>query len=274
MDPVNIAVICAVVFGAVTALSVFVRQLLLSRDKNLNDRAQHRALLQESGELEKLRIQMENNKRFDSHYKVLGANKEEIEYIDQEIQSRIDKKKELIHRYAQTTLKESSAIIDGGQSAERKAMCDLLKSEIDHELQFYDVELQHLQTRRAAIWDARHDLQACLVAHEQSRNESLDKIYQRHTGLLEKIYCRHEKNTQRFAEKTLDAGTSSFKESVNAPVKLLKSCFKVVSNGSFHKMEEEIASRKAVKDAETAMNNNGLKPDDIALEDVLSELSI
>ncbi len=274
MDPVTIAVICAVVFGTVTALSVFVRQLLLSRDKNLNDRAQHRALLQESGELEKLRIQMENNKRFDSHYKVLGANKEEIEYLDQEIQSRLDKKKELIHRYAQTTLKESSAIIDGGQSAERKAMCDLLKTEIDRELQFYDVELQHLQTRRAAIWDARLDLQACLVAHEQSRNESLDKLYQRHTGLLEKIYCRHEKNTQRFAEKTLDAGTKSFKESVNAPVKFLKSYFKAASHGSLHKMEEETASRKAVKDAETAMNNNGLKPNDIALEDVLSEFSI
>lgn len=275
MDPVTIAVICTVVFGAVTALSVFVRQLLLSRDKNLNDRAQQRALLQESRELEKLRIQMENSKRFNLHYEFLGVNKQEIEQIDQKIQSKLDKKMELIQRYAQMTLKESSAIIDSGQSLERKSMCDLLKNEIDNEIQFYDAELKQLQARRTAIWDANKDLQMSLTAHEQSRNEILDNIYQRHTGLLEKIYLRHEQNTQRFAEKTLEAGTKSFKESITAPIKFLKGYFKAARNISPEKMPEETLARTIIKDAEREINRRGeLNLDDLGLEELFPQFTI
>jgi len=50
MEPVTIALICSAAFGAVVALSVFIRQLILSRDKNLNDKAQRRALTQEANE--------------------------------------------------------------------------------------------------------------------------------------------------------------------------------------------------------------------------------
>ena len=35
MDPVTIALICAASFGAVVALSAFIRMLMLSRDKNI-----------------------------------------------------------------------------------------------------------------------------------------------------------------------------------------------------------------------------------------------
>ena len=82
MEPVTIALICSAAFGVVVALSVFIRQLILSRDKNLNDKAQRRALTQEANELEKMREQMQSNKRFDSHYRVLGSNKDAIVYLD------------------------------------------------------------------------------------------------------------------------------------------------------------------------------------------------
>ena len=72
MEPVIIAVICAAVFGVATVLSAFIRHLLLSRDKRLNDQAQHQALEKESIELEKIRRQMATHKRYDSHYQVLG----------------------------------------------------------------------------------------------------------------------------------------------------------------------------------------------------------
>jgi len=84
MEPLTVAIIGTAIFGAVTALSVFVRQILLSRDKGLNDKAQERALSQETHELEKLRTQMGSNKRFDSHYHVLGANKDAIQYLGSE----------------------------------------------------------------------------------------------------------------------------------------------------------------------------------------------
>ncbi len=275
MEPVIIAVICTVVFGAVTALSVFIRQILLSRDKHLNDRAQQRALLHESSELEKLRTQMESNKRFDSHYQVLGANRESIEYIDQKIQGILDKKMELIQRYAQMTLKESSAIIDGGQSPERKGMCDLLKDEIDREIKFYEIELQKLQAHRASIWDSRLDLQDSLIAHEELRNENLDKLYVGHTGLLEKIYIRHDESTEHFAEQTLEAGTRSFKETLMAPIRFLKQYFKASGNVSPDKIADEKASRMRVGDAEEKINGSGkkVKDEDVKTDDLLAPLT-
>ncbi len=266
MEPVTIAVICTVVFGTVTALSVFVRQLLLSRDKNLNDLAQQRALLQESAELAKLRTQMGGNKRFDSHYQVLGANKEAIAYIDIKIQAILDKKMELIQRYAQMALKEASAIMDGGQSPERKAVCDLLKNEIDHEIRFYESELQALQAQRASIWSSHLDLQGCLIAHEEARNENLDKLYVGHTGLLEKIYLRHDRSTEHFAEQTLEASTRSFKETLMAPMRFLQQYFNASYHISPNQMAEEKIARERVADAEKEMNGmrKPLKGDDVS----------
>lgn len=42
MEPITIAIICATVFGVVSGLAAFIRQLILSRDKKLNDKAQKR----------------------------------------------------------------------------------------------------------------------------------------------------------------------------------------------------------------------------------------
>ena len=83
MEPLTMAIIATATFGAVTALTVFVRQLLLSRDKSLNDKAHRRVLSQETRELEKIRSEMASSKRFDSHYQVLGANKDATQYLDQ-----------------------------------------------------------------------------------------------------------------------------------------------------------------------------------------------
>jgi len=255
METVALVVVCTIVFGVVTALSLFIRQLLLSRDKHLNDLAQERAVLQESNGLEKLRTQMESNKRFDSHYQVLGANKDAICYIDQKIQVILDKKSALIQRYAQMALTESSTIIGNGASTDRKALCDLLRYEIDREMEFYNLELQQLQARRGSLWDSNLGLQDNLIADEESRNRSLDKLYEGHSGLLEKIYMRHDKSSEDFAEQTLKAGTQSFKETVMAPIKFLAQYFKLSSNISPEKMEDEKNARKKVKDAENVIND-------------------
>lgn len=96
MEPVSIALICTAALGAVVILAAFIRQILLSRDKQLNDMAQSRALTQEVMELEQIRTQMQNEKRFDSHYQVLGANKEAIRYIDNKIEEILNKKQSLL----------------------------------------------------------------------------------------------------------------------------------------------------------------------------------
>ncbi len=227
MEPVSIALICAAVLGTVVVLAAFIRQILLSRDKQLNDKAQGRALSQEVKELEQMRAQMQNEKRFDSHYQVLGANKDAIRYIDTKIEEILHKKTELIERYAQVIVKESGCIVSGEISAERKAVCDRLREEIDREITFYDSELKQLQESRATLWDAHTGFQKDLLGQEKARNDSLDSVYKQHSALLEKVYLRHIDNTENVAIKSMDASTTTFKDILMIPIQFLMQYFGV-----------------------------------------------
>lgn len=265
MEPVTIAIICATAFGVVAMLSAFIRQLLLSRDKNLNDQAQQRALTQEVKELENLRTQMISNKRFDSHYQVLGSNKEAIQYLDDKIEEIFKKKAELIERYAQIAVKESTAMVGGEQSEERKILCDKLKSEIDSELAFYNTELELLQKRRDSFWQTHSELKVYLLEQERSRNKHMDAIYERHTSLLEKIYIRHNRSSENIAVKSIDAGTQTFKAMIMAPIYLLMQYFKPSSNIDDQKAKDEIEARGDVSAAEDDING---KADDDSVDNV------
>ena len=267
MEPLTIALICAAAFGTVVALSVFIRQLLLSRDKNLNDEAQRQAIAQEAGELEKMREQMQSNKRFDSHYKVLGANKDAIAYLDNKIEDILHKKAQLIERYAQVSIKESGAIVDGQISPDRKTTCDRLKFEIDEEIKFYNSELEHLQQRRTSLWDTHADLQEYLLGQEKSRNENLDYIYKQHSGLLEKIYIRHTEDSERIAKQSIDAGTSSFKMMILAPIQFLLQYFNLSTGISLDQSKIEQAARDDVDKAEKDVNDSENSDDEIPNDD-------
>ncbi|WP_133130057.1 hypothetical protein [Legionella yabuuchiae] len=255
MEPVTIAIISTVIFGVVTTLSVFVRQLLLSRDKHLNDKAQQRALDQEAAELERLRKQMESNKRFNSHYKVLDSNKDDIQYLDQKIEDILNKKFLLIQRYSEMTLKESSALVVGENAVERKLVCDRLRQEIDREIEFYDEQLSQLQARRATFWDTHKDLQDYLLEQEKERNTKLDDIYKRHTGLLEKIYIRHNQNSERVTVKSIESGSEAFKL-ITVPFQMLLQFFNLSSNISPTRFEEERSARTDVRNTEREINGN------------------
>lgn len=256
MDPATIAIICASVFGVVVTLAAFIRQLLLSRDKDLNDQAQERALSKEVAELEKMRQEMGNNKRFDTHYHVLGANKEAIQYIDQKIEDNLKKKYALIERYAELTVKESSSIISGGSSEERKAVCDKLKEEIDKEIKFYDSEIQQLQTRRGNLWDSHSEFQDYLLDQEKKRNEHLDEVYKQHSDMLEKVYLRHNENSEHVATETIKSSTETFKAMLMAPVNFILGLFKMSTGISTDTAESEVTARQTVRNIETEINGD------------------
>ena len=266
MDPLSIALICAASFGAIVTLAAFIRMFMLSRDKEANDEAQRRALTQETAELEKMREKMQSSKRFDSHYKVLGANKDAIMYLDTKIEDILRKKTQLIDRYAQISIKESEAIVDGTPSSERKAACDRLKLEIDEEIKFYDKELQHFQERRTALWDTSDDLQDYLLEQEKSRNASLDFIYKQHSGLLEKVYLRHIDNSEHVAKQSIDAGTSIFKTAFWAPIQFLLQYFNISTGIAPDKSQMENDTRDDVEKAEGDINDPP-KTDDGAIDD-------
>lgn len=254
MDPITITVICAVAFGAVAALSVFIRQLILSRDKRLNDLAQQRALSRETKELEKLREQMQSEKRFNNHHQILGANKESIQYYDQRINEILQKKSDLIMRYSGLSLKESDAILAGDLSHERKNMCDRLREEIDREVAAYDAELLQMQQRRSAVCESHRDLESNLLKEERERNKNLDEMYHRHTGVLEKVFLRHTDDVERVALRSIDAGTYSYGTMLLAPFRFLTQFFKSSGRTSSDRFEEEKEARDDVASMEDAIN--------------------
>jgi len=263
MEPVTIAIICATAFGIAAGIAAFIRQLLLSRDKSLNDEAQHKALTLEAAELEKIRNQMLGVKRFDSHYQLLGANKDAIEYLDDKIEEVLKKKYTLIEQYAMLTLKESTAIIAGESSEERKCLCDTLKAEIDEELAFYQTELQQLQKRRAALWDAHTGMQDRILDQEKLRNDHLDALYEHHSGVLEKVYIRHNENSEAIAKQSIDASTQTFKALLSLPFQAIIDYFKLSSGISVDAVKKEAASRDAVNAMEDQINGTNKSDDDI-----------
>lgn len=277
MEPVTMVVICATVFGVVGILATFIRQLLLSRDKQLNDRAQEKALAQEVKELERLRQQMANNKRFDSHYQVLGANKDAIQYLDQQIEDVLKKKEQLIQRYAQVALKESSAIIAGEQLPERQELCARLKEEIDSEIVFYEKELEQWQKRRALLWDSHNDLQDYLLEQERQRNKNLDQVYAHHSDLLEKIYLRHLHNNETITKQTMEANSQGFRSALSAPLEFLLGFFRLSTGVDPDQARRESDGRGDVSDAESDINepgdaaDDGIEDEDLPEDDGISD---
>lgn len=257
MEPITLALIGTAVFGVITTISVFVRQLLLSRDKRLNDKAHKKALSNESKHLEKLRSEMQATSRFSSHYKMLGDNKAAIAYIEQKIEDVLQKKLALIERFAKLVKKESEMVIDGESDSTRVSLSSKLQSEIDRELDFYDKELAQLQERRANLWDTRKDLQQNLLNQEHDRSTQLDDIYQKHTTILEKVYLKHNDNANDLAKKTIDAGTSSIK-TLMSPWEFFLKIFGLASGIDKDKLNKEINDRNEVSNVEDDINNDDL----------------
>lgn len=260
MEPVSIALISAAVFGTVVVLAAFVRQMMLSRDKQLNDEAQNRALTKEVNELEKMRNQMQINKRFDSHYQVIGANKDAILYLDSKIEGVLRKKTELIERYAKATIKESGSIVSGEVSVDRKIACDKLREEIDKEMAFYDNELKTLQDRRSKLWDTHTNFQKYLLAQEKLRNLNLDNLYSQHSALLEKVYLRHIDDTEIVAIKSVDAATMSFKDMVMVPIQFLMQYFGVAPAPAISLVHTNIQNAARIEVEQLEKDINQPKP--------------
>ena len=255
MEPVSIAIIGTAIFGVTTSIAVFIRQLLLSRDQRLNEKAQERALEKETAALEKMRKKMESTSRFDAHYSVLDSNKDEIQYLDQKIENLLEKKFTLVKRYSDLTMKESAQLIKGEGQEERKQIIGRLREEIDLEIEFYDEQISTMQKRRASIWDTHLDLQTYLVEQEQSRNKSLDDLYKSHTGMLEKIYLRNIDKSEKVTIKSIDSGASAMSLIIE-PFKFLLKFLQILPNVSAQKAEEEIAWRDEVGDYEDSLNQD------------------
>jgi hypothetical protein len=264
MEPIVVALICTAVFGTVVILAAFLRQILLSRDKRLNEEAQIRAMAQRAEELDKIRKQMHSTPRFQAHYQLFGENKKAIENLDKKIEAILRKKEKLVERYAKLAMKESNEIISKGEASnERKVACDKVRQVIDSELTFYDSELRLLQKYRTDLFGTQVEFGRHLLAQEKARNANLDAIYKQHSALLEKLYLRHIEIDEGVAIETIKAGTATFKDLLLAPIQFLGQFFGGgigMPNISLVQTRVERKSRTDVEQAEKDINNS--EPDE------------
>lgn len=262
MEVMAIGLICAAVFGGVVALSAFIRHLLLSRDKQLNDDAQQRALTQEAEELKNLRQEMQNRKRMTAHYQLLTENKHAIQHLDDKIEELTQKKAELIARWADITIEASRKMITHGSNIEQKHKCDEVKQGIDNTLKNYDQEISQLQNRREALLNTHKEIGMYLLEQEKMANENLDSLYEKHSLMLEKMFIRHNENSEHVATKSIDADTNTFAMIIKAPIQFLLTYFKLGKGFSLEKLKEELKSREEVADAEDEINGTEDSPED------------
>lgn len=257
MEAIAIGLICAAVFGAVVALSAFLRHILLSRDKQLNDKAQERALGYEAEELKKLRYEMQNRERMTAHYQLLSDNKHAIQHLDDQIEDLTQKKAELITRWSEMTIDASREMIEKGCDPEKKSKYDNVKHSIDIALKNYDQEIAQLQKRREVLLSKHQEIGMYLLEQDRRANDSLDALYEKHSMMLEKMFIRHNENSEHVATKSIDAGTNTFAMIMKAPIQFLLSYFKSGFGFNLDKLKEEAKSREDVADEEDKINETG-----------------
>lgn len=267
MDLMTTALICAATFGVVTAVSAFIRQLMLHREKKLNDKAQRRALAKEAKQLQAMRHQLEISQRYDAHYRVLEKNSDSIRYIDEQIDDLIARKMALIERYSKVVMTQSDSILKGGFDSQQKQDCDVLRQGVDRELAQFDNEIKALQQTRADLWENHQELQDKLLEQEQAHNRQLDDVYRQHSSIIEKLSLRHAASNDIIAAKTLDEGGNAFKMMVLAPIKFLVSFFTKTDIIDLEQVGNEIGKREDVKNAQEDLDEwDGLE-DEVLLSD-------
>lgn len=262
MEVIAIGLICTAVFGAVVALAAFLRHILLSRDKQLNDKAQQRALTQEADELKNIRQEMQSRKRMTAHYQLLNENKHAIQHLDDKIDELTQKKAELITRWAEMTIEASRQMIDHGADHQQKSKYDKVKQSIDAALANYDQEISQLQKRREALLTTHQEIGMYLLEQDKKANDNLDGLYEKHSMMLEKMFIRHNENSEHVATRTIDAGTNTFALILKAPIQYLTTFFKSGTGFNLDKLKDEIKSRGDVADMEDALNEAGDSAED------------
>ena len=255
MEPITITLIAAVSVCGIVAMSVFIRQLFLSRNQRVNEEAQNKALSLEADELVRLRMEVQRSQKYDSYYQLLGKNKESIRYIDSRIDDIIEQKAELIQRYSQTVLTNSQYMGDHKKSSKIKKDCNHLKEVLDEQIRGFDQQIKSLQTQRAELWDMQEGISNKVMRQEEARYKKMDTIYEKHSQILEKMYVKHNDIRENTTAKILDSGNFAFKQIVLAPFKFLLGLFSKTKNVDPEQVEQETTSREDVLEMQRNISN-------------------
>ncbi|HAF87645.1 MAG: hypothetical protein CMF38_06180 [Legionellaceae bacterium] len=240
MEPVMITLGCIAIFGVAISLMVFVRQLCLSRDKQLNDKANYEALKLEAAELARFRQDLAEQERLTAHYYILGENKEAIKNLDDRIDAIFHQKMTLTTRYTDIMLAQTKTILSDESTIEKQALLIKLKEEVAKELDRLDTEIAHLQTKRTQLWQTHKGYQTRLLEQEKIRNAKLDELFLQQTLTLEKVMIGHASVAASFAKDTLEASNYSIKTLFATPLEYLFAYFRATPEPA----SEEVLTEK------------------------------
>lgn len=237
MEPGIIALICAASFGVVTALAALIKQLLVSRDKRINDLALRRGLNQKMAGLEKIRSEKLRPKRFDLNYTVFKSIQNELRDLDRHIERRAHELDQLIERYAQAPNNES-------------------KIEMYKKSRHCEEMLADLRGRRIELCKRLANVEDKLLQAEQERNAHLDELSRQHSFILGQVYRRDLAFGERVATLGISAGTSTFKRVFVAPIEFLLNYFGISSGIILPQARAEEHHRAEVGDIEREYNQD------------------
>lgn len=268
MDIYLLILLCSVSIAIIGGIGAFIWQLILSRDKQLNETAQLSALEKEGSALESIREQVANTRRYDAHYQVLRDNHKAIRYIDKKIDAIIKQKAEYLKQYGAMVQEETAVIAQHPGWVDRIQQIDGFRTGVNVQIRQLDQELQLLQRRRSELWGESHELQTELIQEETHKNQTLDGLYSQHTDLLEKFYLGHASRVDTANQASIDAGTNALRYSLFAPVEAIS---RLWGGGQVRvtdpeRIPHEIMSRQAVREVQnginsvasnTALENNG-----------------
>jgi hypothetical protein len=255
MDPYILILLCTLSISIVGSIGAFLWQLLLSRDKQLNQRAHLGALEKEASVLETLRGQQEGDTRFRAHYDALANNSKSIELINEKINEILEKKLQLIKEYAEMVKEESSSMIRNFSFFLSSTAPSILSDTYHQTLDSYEMELTALRTQRDKLWTISREFQAELLSAESNRNEKLDTLYSTHTALLGKVYLAQARNSDEIEKASINAGSTAFKYSIFYPLQLLASFFGLhKSPDILRSTEDETKARTFVQAVENEIN--------------------
>lgn len=253
MEPSTTLLICASAFGLGTMVLICIRHFMLSRDNKLNDKAQRAALQEEIETLSNFREEVMNSNQFTAHYQALGDNQEQIHKLNEEIEEIFNNKLSLMKHYTELSCHKTQKLNEEKFSEKNQEKYLSSKSKINAEIQFYEKELKALQARRNMLWENRDELKNLLLEEEKKRNKAINQLYQSHTTLLEKLYLRHNRNSENFATKTIEAGTQAFKLILYPLAKLLEYLKPEIFDSSTKKEKNK---KKKVKSIPEMLDNH------------------
>ncbi len=253
MEIFTTLIICTAIFGMASIAAAFIHQLLVSRDKDLYDKAQLRAIRQEAGELTQLREQMkQRNCSGDIRCKILQQQSEDVAHLDARIAHVFRCKEKIIQKYANLAIQPVLEL------AEKDALPPIaepasLQDAIKKDLNSLDAELLSLQQQRRHIWQSETGLQHDLVSEENAHNHRLDDLYDKHSTLIEKAYASQADVSGTLAAMNMRSSSEIFSNIIRNPLQVLKTfLFQRSRESTFDTSQQEVL---AVKVAEEDINN-------------------